>query len=378
MEVKILANKSVKIIFFIFLHSLITSISNFPFLAAANNNHDPLSTKILFDEFNEKLRDKEIDLTVPKIIHYIWLGGPIYEEYWLTITKMATIARENGYELWVWVDSERNLKLLKTVPKRLELNIPETSRIIINNDNFDHYVNKLKSIKVKSIYDLENQTSTLKRAPADFPRKLWKAIREEMVGLKNYGAASDLLRYLILYVYGGIYFDADEQVISSSLKVPQIGTITPTYGFQNNWEANSILISIKEHPFFLYVLSSSIQKLNELSPKYQALKRLPVIRIEGKDVTAFRKNLTIELTGPKLLVDARDKFEAELQAYFDKSDLEINDEIELASLSIVEQQEDLGLKRYIYPLFRIGKELLVHTRSEQTWLQGKNPKLVEE
>ena len=356
------------------LSSLIRLTNSLSSLASLSAKAEDLMNPIkFFSDFINKLINKKVDLTVPKIIHYIWLGGPIYEEYWLTITKMATIARANGYIVWVWVDNSKNLRLLKTIPGRLRLNIPETTRIIIDNDTYDHYINKLKSIEIKSIYDLERQTKALKNVPITFHKDFWKALREEMVGLKNYGAASDLLRYLILFIYGGLYFDTDERIVSSSLTIPEIGTITLPCGFKNNWIANSILISIREHPLLAYTLLNAINELKKLTLERQGERR----KFSSK-IFSLRRDLTIELTGPGILVSSKKLFKAVLDEL--NQNYSFYEDMTLNQLNEKEEKKLLGkeFKKYIPYLFKIGKNLLIETRSHATWLAGKNPKFVEE
>src|SRR5690606_22634997 len=64
-------------------------------------------------------------------------------------------------------------------------------------------------------------------------------INEEMVGLKNYSAASDLLRLLIIYKEGGIYFDTDTVLRKPSFSKLEtfkgaLGDMMLLYGFKFN------------------------------------------------------------------------------------------------------------------------------------------------
>ena len=354
---------------------LITITNTLNFLAA-KSNHDLISPEVFVADFIDKLVNKKVDLTVPKIIHFIWVGGPIYEEYWLTITKMATIARANGYQLYVWVDNSRNLRSLKTYASRLKVNLPYNPRIIIHNDTYDHYVNKIRSVKIKSIYDLQNQAEQFKYFPSTFSREFWKNVQEEMIGLKNYAAASDLFRYLILFIYGGIYFDTDERIVSSIFEMPKIGTITLPYGFKNVRNTNSILLSIKRHPVLWFALMNSLKLYREISRRGKGAKRKP----SGK----MRIALTLEFTGPDLIKKAKEEFVKKLSPYTSEWLYIISDRLTLESISSEDLKKLLPIqvqkKRAFIPqwVFQIGEELLVQKSSDKTWLQNVDPRLVEQ
>ena len=58
---------------------------------------------------------------IPKKMHYIWVGGPIKEEYLDNILKMARVAEESGFELNVWVDDEKNIT--KPLQKRMQYSL---------------------------------------------------------------------------------------------------------------------------------------------------------------------------------------------------------------------------------------------------------------
>ena len=87
---------------------------------------------------------------IPKIIHQIWLGPKKRPDQWINTFKIDYINKNPEYKYYLW--NEENINSLFT--------------------NFPIY---------KIIYDLE----------------------------KTYNGKSDILRYLILYNYGGIYIDAD-------------------------------------------------------------------------------------------------------------------------------------------------------------------------
>ena len=112
-------------------------------------------------------------IIIPKIIHQIWIGPKKKPDIWINTFKNDYINNNKDWEYKLWNDE----------------NISEL---------FDEFPKMLK------IYNIE----------------------------PTYNGKSDLLRYLILYKYGGIYIDADSVWI-------------------NNKSFNNLLLEINDSKFFI-------------------------------------------------------------------------------------------------------------------------------
>ena len=87
---------------------------------------------------------------IPKIIHQIWIGPKKRPDIWIDTFRIDYINKNPGYEYILWTE-----------------------------DNIEQLFNDFPIYKI--VYDLE----------------------------QTYNGKSDILRYLILYIHGGIYIDAD-------------------------------------------------------------------------------------------------------------------------------------------------------------------------
>lgn len=87
---------------------------------------------------------------IPKIIHQIWIGPKKRPDIWIDTFRIDYINKNPEYEYILW-----------------------------NEDNIEPLFNDFPIYRI--VYDLE----------------------------QTYNGKSDILRYLILYIYGGIYIDAD-------------------------------------------------------------------------------------------------------------------------------------------------------------------------
>jgi mannosyltransferase OCH1-like enzyme len=87
---------------------------------------------------------------IPKIIHQIWLGPNKCPDIWMNTFRIDYINKNPEYQYILW-----------------------------NEDNIDSLFNDFPTYRI--VYDLES----------------------------TYNGKSDILRYLILYIHGGIYIDAD-------------------------------------------------------------------------------------------------------------------------------------------------------------------------
>ncbi|MCL9685844.1 TcdA/TcdB catalytic glycosyltransferase domain-containing protein [Legionella maioricensis] len=120
----------------------------------------------------------------PKEFHFIWVGGDVSEKYLLNLRAAVTQAEKMGYKVNLWLSNPKQFH--KTAAK-MDINFYD-------------------KIKLRDINELTEFTN------ATFPEKgkeILSRIRQEMAGNKNYSAAADWLRVLILLKEGGVYSDID-------------------------------------------------------------------------------------------------------------------------------------------------------------------------
>lgn len=126
---------------------------------------------------------------IPRIIHFIWAGGEkiMPGKAILNVTKWAEANPE--FTIKIWVDPVTDPNYLVKYQKAFNHDIPQN--IIFSDIN-------------------QNGICT-------------DAIRYELDGLwPNYGASSDMLRYKILYLEGGAYFDCGDVCPNKSNKLASI------------------------------------------------------------------------------------------------------------------------------------------------------------
>ncbi|ELV5027090.1 hypothetical protein SHA53_004473 [Salmonella enterica] len=129
-------------------------------------------------------------MSLPKIIHRIWIGPPpTIKQLKILISARTRIesrrdiyTRINGdAELWLWTTPANIFRL----QREYEL----TNNIVMHNINaiWSHpSASSLPVTALRSVYE-----------------------RESRGVLHNYAAASDVVRLMLLYCYGGIYLDMD-------------------------------------------------------------------------------------------------------------------------------------------------------------------------
>ena len=155
----------------------------------------------------------------------------------------------------------------------------------------------------------------------------WQCVDREMIGAKNLAAASDLLRYALLYLKGGYYFDTDTKfdffkiirdqnrkwLIQSLLLDEKYKLYADQFPleFSSVWGRNDILAAVPEHPILKMVIEYALlffnmyDTLNFSSPKIIR----PVTMMDMKRYNPDRKSksdnprleLTMESSGPTLL-----------------------------------------------------------------------------
>lgn len=264
--------------------------------------------------------DQQKGIPIPKIINYIWVGGPIDKEYWETITRTAHIGFRERYRVKVWVDDPNNLRYVK---KTIDsINCIRS----INDEEYNFYVNKLKVIQVINIKYLRS------RKP-DFIsnyhyKQYWRFIDSELVGLKNYAAASDLLRYLIKCVNGGVYMDTDlPPLLFPKGKETFLGDIILPLGFKCPIDNNPILLSSTMHPIMVDAVLDSLtnyidaENFIEGENCHSRIDRKRLYNFIDKRFNVFsnkearktdRRIFTIEMSGPIVIQKAKLKYKNSL------------------------------------------------------------------
>lgn len=234
--------------------------------------------------------------SIPPFFHYVWVGGPLYEEYWKSITRLAILLKRacSPYQIIVWVDNEKNLHFLKSKLNRKE---ERTKKI---NEWFLMYQPILKIRLLSELYEHRPDFFTLFQH-----QEYWNIINYEMHGLKNLAAASDLIRLAALWKYGGVYLDTDVSPLFHRIH-GLVQEVKTQLGFQIITNNNSLILSISKHPLIRCAMAKSliryldhyrnIQKKRQTS---QPLKRWDEnFKIWIPNPDNMRFNLTLKVSGP--------------------------------------------------------------------------------
>jgi len=164
------------------------------------------------EEFAE---DKDLSTTVPRILHFLWIVQIIPDKYLEAITEFEE--KNPDYQIFFWTDNNS----LPKVQSRSSWTIKD--------------VNSL-NLTIPDVIDGENESAG------------WGWI----------GAKSDLLRYEIVYQYGGIYLDTDSKSLESFGPIFQESFVCYVSGY--NTLDNSVFGMPVGSKFLRFVLESA--KLN--------------------------------------------------------------------------------------------------------------------
>jgi Glycosyltransferase sugar-binding region containing DXD motif len=290
------------------------------------------------NEMREYIKNLDGDQVnkLSKKIHYIWMGGPLYGEFWKGVKMMARIAKVNGWKVNVWVDNPNNLEFFKSIKQtrqQSEYCSPDKDygfRVKELNEELDTYRDL---IKIRTLDQLqENKPSFFDDREY---REFWNFVDKDRVGLKNYAAASDLLRLLICYLEGGIYLDTDiepgkrfpeksqdytvsykeqESLYNSDSLEGILSGIKLPYGVSLPGDSNSSLFSVKNHPVIKWAILKTMKGILSLSPKGMTVKRIPEepSPLRGVEKTAYMASVLV--LGPGIIGGVGRKFTAKIQS----------------------------------------------------------------
>ena len=234
-------------------------------------------------------------LEMPRIVHTIWLGGPVTDGRSVTddlrgnLEVLSAKAQEQGLRVVLWTDVTRGQFAYSTG------DVADMSRwaqrhgiTLLNPDEVFH-------VDEPMVLAAEFQLETAKGTAG------------------AYGAASDILRVEVLYRFGGIYTDGDNEVhrldgLRGLLRAPGFAVHGEFTDGDAHFIANSALLAARGHPFmklFLETLAANYGKRqDELGAGNHnvgnSLEEHLAHYIPG--AMSARRRSTVERTGPFNLV----------------------------------------------------------------------------
>ncbi|MHC5109565.1 MAG: glycosyltransferase [Planctomycetota bacterium] len=192
----------------------------------------------------QQAEEQVVQVHPQRLIHFVWAGGDriMSEPGMATVKAWAKANMDDGFEAWVWVDK-------RTDP---DVHSKYASEYGITEDK--------GNIRLKDIED-EGVSSAFVRYEID---RIWP----------NYGSSSDILRYAILYFFGGAYFDGDVppgnktlnsdgvfERIEAGEQVFQVSFISQG----DNSIGNDAFICSKRHPTMQRIWQHATEHYSELS-----------------------------------------------------------------------------------------------------------------
>lgn len=163
--------------------------------------------------------------TIPKKIHFIWLGKEIPSQYINNISNVLATATPGGYQVILWTDNPtRQLCAIQKIldKNNIILHIKDIKSLypsIKRNFSLYIYVHHgdpteplLKNAAYQKKIDILKQESKNNKKYVPLSEFIVSMIAQEIEGFHNYAAASDILRLMILFEHGGIYLDTDTTI----------------------------------------------------------------------------------------------------------------------------------------------------------------------
>lgn len=188
--------------------------------------------KLFYENNESKIQPKE-NAIIPTVIHHVWLGSKLPVRY--EDLRATWINMHPNWNYVLWTDQISNYDQGLVVNDVAEL---------------EQYLNRDDLHGKKFVIDVKN----------------FKLRNQKLFDLsRNYGEKSDILRYEVLYHFGGLYVDTDFECVKSFDKLHHMYnfyvSLLPVYKIATL--ANGVIGSIKKCSFLL----GCIEKLNSISGK---------------------------------------------------------------------------------------------------------------
>lgn len=214
-------------------------------IASVSNKEVTLPCSNLAECGSNKL-DREIK--VPEIAHFIWESKGVPESHLSNILNFKKLNPE--FEVKIWTTCPGSI--MHTLEQMLHSNDAKYRYLAFNFSDRKEGVRFLKTEDPRSLF-------------SDFPQGVYAAWAREHFGcFANPAAASDVLRLVALYHFGGTYFDVDVSM-TEKFKCPTYNPLKKktcgilTYG-------NPVITAIKNSP-------SIAATLMEIAKNYASVPR---------------------------------------------------------------------------------------------------------
>ncbi|MFI9009967.1 hypothetical protein ACIGNX_22320 [Actinosynnema sp. NPDC053489] len=234
-------------------------------------------------------------LHLPKLMHSIWLGGPLTDQGGHAAFRERVAARAGDWTQVLWTDVPRAdfARADTTPPPAAGAPDPSADVRSLREWALDH---RVVLVNVDEYFHEENP---LVRHPE------FAAERAKLVP-SGYAAASDILRWEVVHHMGGAYLDGDNAVTDTSA-LEAVITTPQAYAVHVPPRAtigNSVVVAPREHPV------AAVQLL-VLERKYTLAQRQvvpPDLLTKAPDAfrdprTDVRRNSVVHRTGPGTLHD---------------------------------------------------------------------------
>lgn len=302
---------------------------------------------------------------IPSELHFIWLGSPLPKKYLITLLQLIPIARRSGFKINLWVDHPSNYyQSVDSYMPDLELSAQSSFLQIKELAELKHEMKSHVFFLQKNTHNVidEIKAGAFTRSQ-DRYSDFWQCVDREMIGAKNLAAASDLLRYAILYLKGGYYFDTDTKFEFlygiKNFKVLKKIAIRPfleeppalsaeqfPLGFSSVKDRNDILAALPEHPILKTAIESALLAYNKCDEREfgDSVNNKTIMDMKRYRDSNYlnslddpRLNLTTMLSGPDLFNSAIEEYKKQ-ESLIEKLDTLTADnrcsEVSFANLSI--------------------------------------------
>ncbi len=225
-------------------------------------------------------------MKIPKFIHWVWYGKDISPIF---VANMQRVILDNpDYNFFIW--SDRPGVLHNTIAR----------------------MDGISSELMSEVEVLDPMHALCAIEDEGVRKHISSIVARELGGpLRNYAAASDVVRLLILNCYGGIYMDADVEINYSldDLSAPRGVMFLPS---TRNLFSNAI-IAASENNKLLYQCLKKVAYYYYLDPfcsekSWEAKRSYPA----AVSAYAFRTIGTTSMTGPRMVKRVIEEFMPDL------------------------------------------------------------------
>ena len=179
-----------------------------PFIPVIEERRDEEFERLLLIKTSEEIQNYIQDNPSENVInnlHFLWIGSALNAKNTKAFTLWAQIMQNCAFNIYMWYDGRI------ITPREEKESLAFVKKVIEETSNQRVYFCDFFAYDFTSV---PQYREAIRIYNYEVGKEIRPGLDDFSLKLKNWGMASDILRMMILYIYGGFYMDIDMKAVN--------------------------------------------------------------------------------------------------------------------------------------------------------------------